>query len=261
MTAIQSASASPFDSIQLPGEVWSARALMKPLGYPRWNEFESVIERAQASAANQGFAIADLFRVTTEKSGGRPRSDYHLTRFACYLVAMNGDPRKPEVAAAQSYFAIKTREAETAIAPALTGPALMAAALVEAQAVLAAKDQQIAVLEPKANYVDVFVTDSDLLSIRTVASTLGVQEGWLRNQLVDRRWIYAEHSSRWSGSKGLKVNVTRYSEYADKKAYFQRVQNHDAPRFRGEVMHTLKVTAAGANAISRMVSRWQAGAA
>jgi hypothetical protein len=103
------------------------------------------------------------------------------------------------------------------------------------------------------------VTDSDLLSVRTVASTLGVQEGWLRNELVNRRWIYAEQSSRWSNTKNQKVALTRYSEYADKKAYFQRVQNHDAPRFRGEVMHTLKVTAAGANAISRMLPRWQAG--
>lgn len=140
--------------------------------------------------------------------------------------------------------------------PALTGPALIAAALIEAQAVLAEKDERIAELEPKANYVDVFVTDSDLLSVRTVASTLGVQETWLRQELVSRKWIYVEHSSRWSESKGKKVPLARYSEYSDKKAYFQRVENHDAPRFRGEVMHTLKVTAAGANAIARIVPRW-----
>jgi hypothetical protein len=121
---------------------------------------------------------------------------------------------------------------------------------------IAALTERVAELEPKANYVDVFVADSDLLSIRTIASTLGVQEKWLRDELVHRKWIYAEIASRWSGSKGLKINVTRYSEYSDKKAYFQRVENHDAPRFRGEVMHTLKVTAAGANAIARMVPRW-----
>ena len=144
-------------------------------------------------------------------------------------------------------------------APSLSGAELLAHAVLEAQSMIAAKDQQIAVLEPKARYVDVFVTDSDLLSIRTIASTLGVQETWLRQELVSRKWIYAEHASRWSDSKNRKVAVTRYSEYAEKKAYFQRVENHDAPRFRGEVMHTLKATAAGANAIARMVPRWQAG--
>ncbi|MFC9764351.1 BRO family protein [Rhodococcus jostii] len=144
-------------------------------------------------------------------------------------------------------------------APALAGPELMAAALLEAASTLKAKDARIAELEPKANYVDIFVADSDLLSIRTVASTLGVGETWLRQELISRKWIYVEHSSRWSESKGKKVPQARYSEYSDKKAYFQRVENHDAPRFRGEVMHTLKVTAAGANAIARMVPRWQAG--
>lgn len=187
-----------------------------------------------------------------------------------WVVSENGatdlvlDSRKPEARAFRRFL---THEVWPSIrdtgsystAPALTGSELLAAAVLEAQSMIAAKDAQIAELEPKANYVDVFVADSDLMSIRTVASTLDVQETWLRAELVTRKWIYAEHSSRWSETKGMKVNITRYSEYADKKVYFQRVENHDAPRFRGEVMHTLKVTAAGANAISRMVPRWAVG--
>lgn len=108
---------SPFDSIRrVRGdgtEYWSARDLMETVAYDRWENFASVIDRAMVSASNQGHLMFDLFRGATEKSGGRPREDFHLTRFAAYLVVMNGDPRKPEIAAAQQYFAIRTREAET----------------------------------------------------------------------------------------------------------------------------------------------------
>lgn len=109
---------SPFDEGRTPcpqgGEDrWSARWLMGKMAYPTWQHFEPVIERAKQAAHNQGFNVHTLFTVKREKTGGRPQTDYDLTRFAAYLVAMNGDPRKPEVAAAQTYFAVKTREAET----------------------------------------------------------------------------------------------------------------------------------------------------
>ncbi|WP_306594193.1 phage antirepressor KilAC domain-containing protein [Corynebacterium striatum] len=114
---------SPFDAIKNTDtetgmEFWSARDLMPLMGYPRWNEFKVPLERAMKSAEVQGNDVATLFRGSAEKTSGRPREDFHLTRFAAYLVAMNGDPNKPEVAAAQAYFAIKTREAETAKSPA-----------------------------------------------------------------------------------------------------------------------------------------------
>ncbi|MFF0816595.1 BRO family protein [Rhodococcus sp. NPDC003318] len=144
-------------------------------------------------------------------------------------------------------------------APALTGPALMAAALVEAQQTLAAKDAQIALDAPKVAYHDEFVTDADLLSFRTVASTLDIAENVLRGVLIDRGWIYREQATRWSESKQCKETINRYSEYAHKKPYFRRVEEHKAPRFAGEVMHTLKITPAGAEAIARMVPRWTEG--
>lgn len=108
---------SPFDAIRhiAPdgSECWSARELMPLMGYPRWNEFKTPLDRAMRSAENQGMNVLGLFRRSTENSGGRPMENYYLSRFAAYLVAMNGDPNKQEVAAAQAYFAIKTREAET----------------------------------------------------------------------------------------------------------------------------------------------------
>jgi DNA-damage-inducible protein D len=109
---------SPFDAIKRTdsyGEFWSARDLMPLLGYGAdWRNFAEAIERAKRSARNVGEDVDVHFVGLTEKSGGRPRGDVHLTRFGSYLIAMNGDSRKQEIAAAQSYFAVKTREAETA---------------------------------------------------------------------------------------------------------------------------------------------------
>lgn len=118
---------SPFDSIRRVmddgTEFWSARDLMPLLGYAgtsAWTRFKTSIEKAQVSASVQGIALEENFCTTAEVSGtrGPKRENFLLTRYAAYLVAMNGDPRKPEVAAAQSYFAVKTREAETRQSPA-----------------------------------------------------------------------------------------------------------------------------------------------
>lgn len=120
MTDLTTSVASPFDAIRHTrpdgSEYWSARDLMAPLGYPRWADFEPVIERAAFAAKNQDHDVNRNFRIAPKVSGtrGPAQKDFELTRFACYLIAMNGDPRKPEVAAAQAYFAIKTREAEVA---------------------------------------------------------------------------------------------------------------------------------------------------
>lgn len=108
---------SPFDRGRTPcpqgGEdQWSARWLMGQMGYDNWQNFEKVVERAKIAAHNQGFNVRTLFTAASKKGDGRPQNDYLVTRFAAYLIAMNGDPRKSEVAAAQTYFAIKTREAE-----------------------------------------------------------------------------------------------------------------------------------------------------
>lgn len=110
---------SPFDAIRRVrpdgSEYWSARELMPLLGYDQWRRFAGAIERAQASCVNTGSDLQGNFAGADNNPSelvGRPSTDYHLSRYACYLVAMNGDPRKPEIAAAQAYFVVKAREAE-----------------------------------------------------------------------------------------------------------------------------------------------------
>ena len=98
-------------------EVWYARELQTLLGYARWENFVVAINRAIDSCKTQGVSIDDHFREVTKMvslgSGAqRPVQDFMLTRYACYLIAQNGDPKKEEIAFAQSYFAVQTRRAE-----------------------------------------------------------------------------------------------------------------------------------------------------
>ncbi|MDX3196405.1 RhuM family protein [Streptomyces scabiei] len=95
-------------------EYWIAREVQPLMGYPRWQHFEPVIDRARKAASNVSDAAAVFTEVRENPSdlGGRPAKDYRLTRAAAYYVAMNGDPDKVEVAAAQAYFVRRTREAE-----------------------------------------------------------------------------------------------------------------------------------------------------
>ena len=98
-------------------EFWYARELQIELGYNRWENFLSVISNAMQACENSGSIIENHFRELTKMvpigSGAeRPTQDFMLTRYACYLIAQNGDPKKPIIAFAQSYFAIQTRKQE-----------------------------------------------------------------------------------------------------------------------------------------------------
>ncbi|MDP1608363.1 MAG: DNA damage-inducible protein D [Chlamydiales bacterium] len=98
-------------------EFWSARDLQPCLGYSQWRRFENAIKKAKESCKQSGNDPAHHFAGAGKLiSGGKGSSqeveDYHLSRFACYLIAQNGDPRKPQIAQAQKYFAIQTRRQE-----------------------------------------------------------------------------------------------------------------------------------------------------
>jgi DNA-damage-inducible protein D len=110
---------SPFDALRRideRGEYWTGRELQPAMGYTNWRQFTEAIERAKVAARNVGVGVEVNFEVILKNAGqaGRTGTDYRLTRYGAYLAAMNGDPRKPEIASAQTYFAVKTREAETA---------------------------------------------------------------------------------------------------------------------------------------------------
>ena len=98
-------------------EFWFARDLQKLLGYTQWRNLLNVIEKAKESCKNSNHEISDHFADVSKMvviGSGTERSveDVKLTRYACYLIAQNGDPRKEEIAFAQSYFAVQTRKQE-----------------------------------------------------------------------------------------------------------------------------------------------------
>ena len=97
-------------------EFWYARELMQALGYKDWRYFDGVIEKAKLACENSNIIVSDHFVVDNKMVEAgvstKPKKDYILTRYACYLIAQNANPRLKAVALAQTYFAVKTRERE-----------------------------------------------------------------------------------------------------------------------------------------------------
>ena len=100
-------------------EYWLARELSEVLQYTQWRNFQKVIERAQLACKNSGFTVSEHFAEVSKtidmpKNAKKQVADFMLTRYACYLIVQNGDPRKEIIALGQTYFAIQTRRAEVA---------------------------------------------------------------------------------------------------------------------------------------------------
>lgn len=200
---------SPFDAIRRVradgSEYWSARELSQVCEYETWRNFAAAIDRAKLAITNSGDAltshVVDASKLVTRPQGGSITSeDFELSRFAAYLVVMNGDPRKSAIAAAQSYFAIRTRQAETAPAE-LSREDRLAIGLQAAQELLAARDSRIVELEPKAAKFDNFLSADGDYSVSECAGVLsraGIETGEKRlfETLRMMRWTFQDSKGR-----------------------------------------------------------------
>lgn len=258
----QDSTTSPFDAIkQTDGanEWWSARDLMPLLGYESYRRMADAVERAKCAAENQGQHVPTLFADAVKKSsGGRPAEDVHLTRYAAYLVAMNGDPRKDEVAAAQSYFAIRTREAEVAKSRELTRLELIDMAReaevgrLEAEQRREVAESQVRELTPAASAWTQFLSSTGDLSVNEAAKALSrnsahvVGERRLRSLMESWNWVYRDYKRR----------PRAYQAQIDNGRLAERARTHQNP-ITGELVQDVpqvRVTAKGLDAIRDLLS-------
>lgn len=197
---------SPFDNLKhtrVDGyEYWSARELMPLMGYGAdWRNLGTAIERAKLTALNTGEDVSSLFVDVTEKTAGRPREDVHLTRYAAYLTSMNGDPRKPETAAAQAYFAIKTREAEVSAPPTPALPQTYADALRELAATVEAYEAE----QRRANEQTALASRATR-ALEVAAPKIAKADAHSGVTEWKTRQVFYREAQQWGIACGIKIN-------------------------------------------------------
>lgn len=214
---VVASSESPFDGLMGEDGRWSARDLMAQMNYSTWQKFQVPLERAMATSRNQGHDVVSEFSQVTQLNrsgnlGKVERIDYRLTRFASYLVAMNGDPNKTEVAAAQAYFATKTREAEVQQVPtsipqtyaqALRAAADAAEAQERAELEAAQAKQALAISAPKAERYDNLMNAEGLMGMRGIADMLDVDVKFMTNWLVSEGFFRKEVSAGQKSGRNM----------------------------------------------------------
>lgn len=259
MSSIQpSSGSSPFEhlkQVRLDGaEFWSARDLQPAMAYVEWRKFEDAIERAIAACENSGLNPKDHFGGAAKKvsiGSGAARSvvDWHVSRYAAYLIAMNGDPRKPEIAAAQTYFAVKTREAEVGAPREMTKLEALQAAIESEQARLVA-EARVAELEPAAHSWNTLASAEGDFAVADAAKILSrdpsIKTG--RNRLFgilhELGWAYVQNAD----------HRYRANQYAIERRWLSELpQSHYHPRTGELVLDApqLRVTVKGLNELHK----------
>ncbi|WP_043735456.1 phage antirepressor KilAC domain-containing protein [Nocardia asiatica] len=248
---------SPFDAIRRTrpdgSEYWLARDLCKLVQYETWRNFAAAIDRAKLACENSGAAAQDHFvgvgnMIQVGKGGRREVEDFELSRFGAYLTVMNGDPRKPEIAAAQAYFAIRTRESEvTALEPRRRAElvtkadlARMVLEIEEEKAVMAAALESAA---PAVAYHDRYVANDDAATVKVWGAQHGLTQPQAFALLVEKKLIYRVLiGERWSETEQRKIAEHEYRAYARYLDWFDLRPQHEAPRHHnGQVRQTLYV--------------------
>ena len=221
---------SPFDSIKRIGEdgaeYWSARELMPLMGYRNvnaWQPFRAnVINRAMKSAKNTGMTCRFTHMSETPANGGPARKDVHLDRMAAYLVAMNGEPNKPEVAAAQAYFAAQTRVAETQ-PPALALPQDYPSALRELASQVEAKE-----LAEKKAQEQAELAAKRALEIEAQAPAVEKAAAHTASDDTKGRQAFAREVQQWGMRKGVGIKQKSVHDLLRRRGMLIAEGRHDS---------------------------------
>ena len=214
-------------------EVWYARELQNVLGYARWENFVIAINRAMESCKTQNINVDDHFREVTKMvvlgSGAqRAVQDFMLTRYACYIIAQNGDPKKEEVAFAQSYFAIQTRNAE------LIEERLQLLSRLETRERLRSSEKQLS-----QNIYQRGVDDRGFGRIRSKGDTAlfgGVNTEQMKKRLGVKSGALADHLPTLTiAAKNLATEMTNYNVeqkdlYGEMPITHEHIQNNQSVR-------------------------------